>query len=51
MTQISYQSTTAMGVYLKFGVAPAGGAVFTLSIKSGETAHVTFPATVTLSIQ
>ena len=48
MTRIAYQSTTAMGVYLKYGVAPAGGAVFSLQIKAGEAAHVTFPATVTL---
>jgi hypothetical protein len=38
-----------MGVYLKYGPAPAGGAVFSLSIKPPYSAHVTFPATVTLS--
>jgi hypothetical protein len=49
VTNVPWLSTTKMGVHLRNGPAPAGGAVFSLSIKSGETARITFPATVTLS--
>lgn len=37
-----------MGVYLKRGPAPSGGAVFSLQIKAGQPACVTFPPTVSL---
>jgi len=38
-----------MGVYLKYGVAPIGGAKFTLQIKPGEEPRITFPSPVVLS--
>jgi hypothetical protein len=47
-TNVPYQSNTAAGVHLEQGEAPAGGAVFSLNIKAGESALVSFPATVSL---
>lgn len=49
VTKVPYDDTTAMGVYLKRGPAPSGGAVFSLQIKAGQPACVTFPPTVSLS--
>ena len=49
VTKVPYQDTTAMGVYLERGPAPAGGAVFTLGIKSGQPDLITFPPTVAIS--
>lgn len=46
ITKVPYQDTTAMGVFLKNGPAPVGGAVFSLGIKAGQSSLISFPATV-----
>lgn len=48
VTKVPYKDTTAMGVYLEFGMAPVDGAKFSLQIKAGQPASIMFPSTVTI---
>jgi len=48
-TKVPYNNSTQMGVFLAKGPAPSGNAKYSLQIKSGEDALISFPSEVTIT--